>query len=666
MQGDDAWCSSPCLFFKTGIDAVHHARELQPEARVAAVSALAAWFDPRRGPPEAAVVESLLRLLPREPDDRMEYWTADGVALGIARHDWQCTEEFEGSVLVARSDRAVVISDATLYGTDSLLSELSAFGPPPPGKDPASVILRAWERWGDDCARHLRGDFAFIVWDRLERRALFCRDIVGRRALYVRSGPGSSIAVASRARALAVGVEPVARPNLHVVAAAASALPGGSLESGYAGIRPVPAGATMSWSPKLGLQTVSQWQPPPFQVRSNESMEDAAPRLREVLKQSVCERIAGFPATIWLSGGADSTAVFAVGMSDQTQEDPATRLRPISISYPQGDTGREDEHILALTGLWQSQVSWIDSETVDLFEGVEERAALRDDPFAHTFGPMTSALSRSTRAAGSRVALDGYGGDALFVVTRGWVADLLMAGELRAWWHSLGPAGHETLRSAIRWGLLPALPDWTWRLFDKLRTRPLVRPLQYPIVSWLTSRAQDDLKELGWTGLDIRRSPREGPAAFECRAGLIAPHFARALAATRESTVPFGVEVRSPFMDDRVIDLAASRPVAERANQGNTKRLLKAAVKGIVPESVLAPRPIKTGLAAGYLHRQLQRQLLSRLQQSFGATSAMGDLGLVEPGAVLRHGRQYDANPDHLTGVCLYLTLEAEYWLRSR
>ena len=610
-------------------------------------------------------MESLLRLSPREPDDRAEYWTDDGVALAIARHDWQCSEEFEGSLLVARSERAVVISDATLYGTDALLSELSAFGLPPAGKGPAAVILRAWERWGDDCARHLRGDFAFIVWDRLERRALFSRDIVGRRVLYVRPGPGPGLVVASRARALALAVEPVAKPNLHVVAAAASALPGGSFESGYAGIRPVPAGATMSWSPKVGLQTVSQWQPPPFQVRSGESMEDAAPRLREVLTQSVRERIAGFPTTIWLSGGADSTALFAVAMSGHTPEDP-TRLRPVSISYPEGDTGRENEHILALTGLWHSEVSWIDSETVDLFEGIEERAALRDDPFAHTFGPMTSALSRSTRAAGSRVALDGYGGDALFVVTRGWVADLLRAGEVRAWWHSLGPAGHGSWRSALRWGVLPALPNWSWRLFDTLRTRPLVRPLQYPIASWLTSRTQGDLKELGWTGLDIRRSGREGPAAFECRAGLIAPHFARALAAARDSTVPFGVEVRSPFMDDRVIALAASRPVAERANQGDTKRLLKAAIRGIVPESVLAPRPVKTGLAAGYLHRQLKRQLLNRLKQSFGASSALGDLGLVEPGAVLRSGQQYDANTDHLTGVSLYLTLEAEYWLRGR
>ena len=475
--------------------------------------------------------------------------------------------------MVARSDRTVVISDATLYGANALAAELTAFGLPPAGQSAASVILRAWERWGDDCASHLNGDFAFIVWDRVGRRAIFCRDPVGRRALYVRSGPGPSLAASSRSRSLALGIEPLAPPNLHVVAAAASALPGGALESGYSGIVPVPAGATMSWSPKFGLQLVTQWQPPPFQVRSEESMEEAAPRLRELLKQAVRERIAGFPATVWLSGGADSTAVFAAAMAGRPLDDPTPPVRPISVSYPEGDTGREDEHILALAGMWQSEVSWIDSETVQLFEGAEDRAAVRDDPFAHTFGPMTSALARSTRAAGARMALDGYGGDALFEVIRGWVADLLMAGEFRAWWRALRPAGHETWQSVVRWGILPALPEWTWRFFDTLRSQPLDRPFEYAMVPWLTSRMRNDLTELDWTGLDIRRRPGEGPAAFECRSGVIAPHFGRALAATRESTVPFGVEVRSPLMDRRIIALAASRPVAERATVGNGKRL---------------------------------------------------------------------------------------------
>ena len=630
------------------------------------MSTLAAWFDSCRGPSHAAVVQSLLRLSSREQDDRTEYWTDDCAALGIARHVWQCAEEFEGDVLVARSDRTIVISDATLYGANALVAELSAFAPPPVVQNAASVILMAWERWGDDCASHLRGDFAFIVWDRVERRAVFGRDPVGRRALYVRSGPGPSLAVASSSRSLALGIEPRAQPNLHVVAAAASALPGGALESGYLGILPVPAGATMSWSPRAGLQLVSQWQPPPFQVRSHESMEEAAPRLRELLMQAVRERIAGIPATIWLSGGADSTALFAAGMAGRAAGDPTPPLQPVSVSYPQGDTGREDEHILALAERWDSKVSWLDSETVPLFEGIEERAALRDDPFAHTFAPMNAALARRTRATGARVALDGYGGDALFEVSDGWVADLLMAGELRAWWRALRPAGHATWRSVARWGILPALPEWAWRFFDTLRGWPLERQYQYPIVRWLTPRARGELRELGWTGLDIRRRPGEGPAAFQCRAGLIAPHFGRALAATRDSTVPHGVEVRSPLMDDRIIALAASRPVEERSVQGNVKRLLKAAVAGIVPDSVLAPRRIKTGLAAGYLHRQFHHQLLERIQLAFGSSSALGDFGLVEPSSVIRHGQQYDARADHLTGVSLYLTLEAEYWLRLR
>jgi len=611
-------------------------------------------------------VSALLDLIVDSGDEQVETWQEDGAAIGVSRHLWQCDVELEGKIIIAQSEGVVVASDANLYGTDALVEELADATGVPARRASATLILRAYERWGEDCARHLNGDYAFVIWDRRLRRALLGRDLVGRRSLFFRE-LADGFAVASRATALARGFDPQASVNLALVAAAASALPGGSRQSAYDGVVPVAAGATVAWAPSVGAVTVAQWEAPAFQLHNRtQSFEDAAEQLREVLTEAVRERVSPGRTAVWMSGGADSTAIFAAAMSAADRGHRSSRVQPISVSYPTGDPAREDEHILALAGRWNSTVRWIDSESVSLFDGMEERARLRDDPFAHTFAQMNGILAATTRANGAHVALDGFGGDALFEVSPAYLAELLRAGDLREWWQARHRSAVRGLKSTLRWSVLPALPEWLWRVVDVARREPLNRPIRYPIVGWLTSRARDDVLARGFDWVDLRPRRGEGPAAFEARCGLTGPHFARALALTRSQTVSAGVEVRSPFMDRRLIEFAAGRPVAERGWQGNSKRLLKAAMRGIIPDSILAPRPFKTGIAARYLHRQFATGILHRLRAVFSRSSALADHGIVEPGAVLRAADLYQTDPQHLTGVSLYLTLESELWLRSR
>jgi hypothetical protein len=97
-----------------------------------------------------------------------------------------------------------------------------------------------------------------------------------------------------------------------------------------------------------------------------------------------------------------------------------------------------------------------------------------------------------------------------------------------------------------------------------------------------------------------------------------------------------------------------------------SKRLLREAMRGLLPDSVLAPRSEKTGLTVGYFERRFHRDLRRSVARLAGEDLRLADLGVVEPTAFLQAVARYLANRDSAMGLPLYLTLQTEFWLRSR
>jgi len=129
-----------------------------------------------------------------------------------------------------------------------------------------------------------------------------------------------------------------------------------------------------------------------------------------------------------------------------------------------------------------------------------------------------------------------------------------------------------------------------------------------------------------------------------------------------------GAEVRSPLVDGRLIQFAAARPVTERTPLGGSKKLLREASRGLVPESVRAPRSVKTGIPKGYFHRQMHAGFGEVFGRVFGPairSCHLADLGIIDANRLEEARSDYEKTGDHLTGVWLFLTLQAELWLRS-
>jgi asparagine synthase (glutamine-hydrolysing) len=631
------------------------------------MSAILGLFCGGERPPDDATASRMLAALRRHDAERTAIRDREGATLAVSRADWEFGHGFSGSVLVAEDGELSLAADASLYYRDDLRSALAKRGLRPRDDTPSHLILAAYRAWGDRCVDHLEGDYAFLVWDSARQRLFCARDFNGSRPLYyARIGPG--YAVASALGALLAHPQVSPELNAVAIAEAAAGLFASSHETCYRSISMLPAGHTLQWNgDRLLIRRF--WEPVANPAAATLSFEAAAEELRELLRRAVAEQLdPERPTTVWLSGGYDSGAIFAAGEFELERRRRGEHLQAVSISYPAGDPGREDELIKALVAHWGSRVHWIDIGDVPLLDRPEDAARTRAEPFAHVFETWNRALVTGSRRAGARVALVGAGGDPLFATTPLYVADLLRAGRLRALareWRAWSRAG-ATPRQFLSWALHPLLPDSLVRLRARLqRLSAPVRPFQPVLADWFDSvfaRSNQLLER------ELVHSPARGSRSFteyETYRYLVHPFTARIASAVAGFGVDGGVEVRLPLCDRRVVEFAFSRPLEDRVRNRETKRLLRASMSGLMPQEVLAPRRNRTGVTSTYFRRSMREVYAGLLTETFRAP-ILAELGIVDGVRLRKATEAYLQQQNPRAELQLFFTLQTELWLRSR
>lgn len=652
------------------------------------MSAILGLFDLDHRIPHDAIVHRMLAEMSARGSDHCMIWREGQALLAVVRYEWELGADFSGESMIVHDGPLVIAADASVYYRADLLRRLAAAGVAVTGDTPSHLILAAYRAWGDACADHLEGDYAFVLWDRTNRRVFASRDFGGKRTLY-HAQIGDTFAVASTMSALLA--HPACPRDLDAVALAeaAAGLHGSAKATCYSAVTALPA--AWSLSRRNGATSAfPHWEPPVFEqapLRGARGFDEAADQLREVLVRSVGERMVSGGAggaggasgghaagsggnSIWMSGGWDSTAVFGAGQVAMKRSVRRGTLRPVSISYPKGDPGREDEMIAEIAQRWDTPVYWLSIGDIPFFHEPATAARNRDEPFAHAFEMWNRALARGSLTAGSRVALDGNGGDQLFGVSEAYFADLLREGKwgvlAREWrrkgLHGVEGRGAKFFSLAVR----PALPAWAVRVVESARRgEPWLSYLERPLPGWIDRdfARRHDLASRG--RCDVPRRPGESVAAFESGWYLRNPYFSRVYGAVAAIALEEGVEARSPLYDRRVVEFAARRPRWERSSGYETKSLLRAAMTGLLPATVLAPRPRRTGITGAYFERSM-REHFPALFEEASRSMLLAELGIVDPAALRRGLDEYLRTAGASLGVMLLQTVQTELWVRSR
>lgn len=623
------------------------------------------------GAPGASEESAARRMVERtrlRGPDHTQCWSGEDGVLGVCRAEWELGRDFAGGVMVLDQHPLVVAADATLYYKDDLRRALQSAGVHPAGDSPSHLIAAAYQAWGVALVDQLEGDYAFILWDRQHRLLLAARDFAGTRPLHF-ARAGDRVVVGSSLTAVAA--HSAVPRDLNRLTLAEDLIGAASMvvrETAFLAVERLPAGFRLLWRPGSAPQVERFWEVPPFDRGEGPDSREAAEQLRELLRAAVRERLATEgPTTVWMSGGYDSPAVFALAQvaSRQAGRGPVV---PVSMSYPVGDPGREDEFIEAIGHQLGTAIHWVRIGDVPGMPDAWVWAGRRDEAFAHPYEAWNRALAAGTREAGARVALSGNGGDQFFGVSPVFLADLLRGGQ---WGELLREARaigfrRKHLRELFHWAIQPALPPGLMDLARRVRGRPLRAHLQTPVPAWMSlDRAtREALWERQWQYR--HRRPGESFGSAEAAWYLQASFGQRIVSVVATLVQQSGAEVRSPMYDRRVLEFMARRPRTDRYARGEAKGLLRMAMRELLPAEHLARRPSRTGLPSSYLERARQAAL-PRWADAVGGGLRLAALGLVQPADLCTAQARYLGNPrwEGRLGGELFNVYSAEFWLRA-
>jgi asparagine synthase (glutamine-hydrolysing) len=244
----------------------------------------------------------------RGPDDA-GHFVGDGVALAnrrlaiidVSRAGHQPMANEDGSL--------VIVYNGELYNFPDLMADLKARGHRFKSRTDTEVVLHAYEEWGDDCLERFNGMFAFAIWDRRRRRLFLARDRFGIKPLYYATDNGRFLFASEVKALLQAGIPRRVSPEALVEYFTFQNV--FSDRTLFDGVCLLPAGHTLTVS-EDGVEARRYWdlEPDPDESVS----EDAwAERIRAAFEAAVTRQlISDVPLGSYLSGGMDSGSIVAV------------------------------------------------------------------------------------------------------------------------------------------------------------------------------------------------------------------------------------------------------------------------------------------------------------------------------------------------------------------
>ncbi|MFV2103510.1 asparagine synthetase B family protein [Micromonospora sp. LOL_024] len=504
-----------------------------------------------------------------------------GAAMATVMHHRVAEDDEDRQPWASADTETVVVADAVLTNRAELCRMLAL-------RDtlalPDSLLIaHAYNRWGDDCCRRLRGDFAFAVVDGRRQGVLLARDHLGRRPLHLYQGVGW-LGFGSTALAVAALPQVPLEPDLER-AVEFLAVVQDTERSWIQDVTPVPAASTVWISPER-TQRRRYWSLDVTPRRSG-SAEAHAEELRAALDEAVRVQLRHRGGIgVMLSGGLDSTAVAAT-LAEQVA--PA-RLHTYTSVPPAGWAGSgngRDPDESSLVRLLANEHPHLEPTFVD---AVGAYAIDGDDAYFAAGGtPIRNTLNMMwVRAIHHRAVMDGVsvlftGGIGNLTFSRDeprWLVDLARAGRLAEAWREAGAwSARRGLRETLVQGVLrPLLPDSVKRLIEVRRgtqplsaqwlaASPLRRQRATPAVAARIAGGIDAYQRISGLGrfLDDNAQHAEVMATLDVRCG---------------------GRIVDPTADLSLIELSAGQPGWARRHRGRGRSAARTAMAGRVPDGI--------------------------------------------------------------------------------
>jgi asparagine synthase (glutamine-hydrolysing) len=561
---------------------------------------------------------------------------AGPVALGHRRLSIIDLSDAAQQPMAYAEERYWVVYNGEIYNYLELRAELEAAGRHFRTRSDTEVLLAAFAQWGERALDRFVGMFAFVIWDKTAQSIFAARDPFGIKPLYFFATP-QGLAFSSEIKQL-IGLPGFGtRMN---IARAYDFLSAGIMdhtdETLFEGVCQLRGGECLRldlqyWRPGDALP-ICRWYELIAPGTLDLSEDDAGARFRELLAQSVRFHLrSDVPVGACLSGGLDSSSIICL----MAREPDITALHSVSACY---DVKSVDERPFIETVIERTRSipHWCYPRVEDAFGEAERITWHQDEPYGSTSIFAQWCVFGEARRAGLKVMLDGQGADEQLAGYHGCFsyhfaallkqrrfAALTRAMLERRMWHGV------SLAQQIKALLVPLLP--------------------HSLARWLRHERQL-LAQHDWLGGEGLR-PYRGISAFDraCesigRPGITgigdlcvvlthSSNLAMLLHWEDRNSMAHGIEARVPFLDHRLVEFAIGLGDRHKIVGGDTKRVLRRAMAGVLPEKIRARRD-KLGFATpeeAWFRGPLRDAVLGGIEQTLEHFP-----GLLNPHGVRAH-----------------------------
>ena len=517
-----------------------------------------------------------------------------------------------GQQPVYNADRTkLIVFNGEIYNYRELRRQLEARGHVFRTNSDTETIINAYQEYGKDCVRHLRGMFAFAIWDNSDQSLFIARDRVGKKPLFYSVTPSGEFVFGSELKVLLThgGI------SREIDRGALDAY----LTFGYvpeelcifAAVKKLEPGHFLTFR-NSEIRTEKYWDLDFSGEQFTDSEGEIAGQLLEKLRDAVAVRLVSeVPLGAFLSGGVDSSAV--VGLMSQIMDSP---VKTFSIGFNEDSFDELKYARIAARHFGTDHHEF--TVTPDLVSLVEELVWHFDEPFADSSALPTFMVSKMAREHVT-VVLSGDGGDELFAGYSRYVTERKRS-------------GLERLPRSIRQNLIrplsEALPhgargknylfnislDAAARYIDSIshfngpRKQKLYSGSTRTKMNGSFARGESIFRQIAAnSGTD---DPVENLLYLDTKTYLPSD----ILTKVDRMSMAASLETRSPLLDQELIDHVARIPSALKLKGTETKYIFKRAVEGIVPKEILE-RP-KQGFGApigDWINSQLKERMTGDL-----------------------------------------------------
>jgi asparagine synthase (glutamine-hydrolysing) len=519
-----------------------------------------------------AVREAPFAFCPKDPlhSGEEEGWT---VGFGHRRLSILDLAPSGHQPMASPDGRLWITYNGEIYNYLEIRQELQSLGHSFRTTSDTEVILAAYREWGLECLCRFNGMWALALWDREERRLFCARDRFGVKPFYYHWDDRRFVFASEIKALLEAGIP--RQPNEGTVY---DYLRYGLLdhteETLFAGVEKLPAGHYLALGPDGPPIRRRYWN-----LQVSDAIRDDRPdaeweeEFRTLLTNGVRLRLrSDVTVGSCLSGGLDSSAIvcLAARLLGSSGTSPAPRLETFSACFtePPLDERRYIHAVSASAGVEENLLY----PTLGGLHGEFERLLdHQDEPFNGTGLYAQWCVMRAARARGVPVLLDGQGADEALAGYRKFMVFYF----LKLWNHGL----YRDLAREVG-GFFLSL--------DVLKNLPVAHGLRY--FQWgrkmadpsdlllpdFIRRHADRTYDLGFSG-DLGRRMREDLLRYSLPV---------LLRYEDRNSMAHSVESRLPFLDVRLAECIAQMPLNQKLRGGWRKHVMRAALRGILPETV--------------------------------------------------------------------------------